>query len=111
MKLIKSIKSTITRINAYGDIVSDYELGETLYNERGHEISHKLLNEDGEIENKVMYELDENGNILSQVHYERSNDLIERTDFFDTDDSVQYKSEITTKDGYKTIHEYHYNQI
>lgn len=111
MKLIKSIKSTITRINAYGDTINAYQHSESLYNERGHETSSVLFNEDGEIENKSMFEVGEDGNILSQIHYERSNDLVERTDFFDTDDSIQYKSEITTKDGSKTIHEYHYNQI
>jgi hypothetical protein len=111
MKIIKRILSTILRINAYGEEVENHILSEAIYNENGHRTSFILFTEDGEIESKSMFEVSEEGNILSQIHYERRNDLIERTDFFDTEEQVQYKTEITAKDGTKTIHEYKYNQL
>ena len=111
MKVIQSIKSTISRINAYGEVVGSYPHSESTYNESGDLTSSVLFNEDGEIESKSTFELDEAGKILAQIHYERRNDLIERTQFFDSDDDIQYKTEVTTKDGSKTIHEYHYDQL
>lgn len=111
MKVIQSIKSTISRINAYGEVVGSYPHSESTYNKNGDLASSVLYNEDGEIESKSMFELDEGGKILAQIHYERRNDLIERTQFFDSDDDIQYKTEVTTKDGSKTIHEYHYDQL
>ena len=52
MKIIKQIKSEITRINAYGDVINSYQHAESHYNEQGHQISSVLFNEDDEIENK-----------------------------------------------------------
>lgn len=111
MKTIQSIKSTITRLNAYGEEIETYTSSESVFNENSDLTSATLYNEDGVIDSKSIYELDEHGKILAQIHYERKNDLIERTDFFDTEDEIQYKTEVTATDGSKTIHEYRYNQL
>lgn len=111
MKIVRSINSTINRLNVFGEIITSYRYSESQYNENGHLTVQVLLNEDGEIESKSMFELDDVGNIQTQVHYERRNDLVERTEYFDTEEATQYKTEITTGDGSKTIHEYRYNQL
>jgi hypothetical protein len=111
VKLIKEIKSTLTRINPYGETLDTYVLSEAIYNEAGHRTSYIVFSEDGKIESKSLFELDDNGNVLAQIHYERRNDLIERTEFFDSEENLQYKTEVTAKDGTKTFHEYKYDQI
>jgi hypothetical protein len=111
MKIVQSIKSTITRFNAYGEEILSYHSSESGFDKNGNLVSSVLFNESGEIDSKSLFELNNEGKILAQIHYERRNDLIERTDFFDTEDEVQYKTEVTSKDGTKTIHEYRYNQL
>lgn len=111
MRHIKSVRTYVHTVNAYNEVLSDFMLSEKDYNENGHSTLEVVYDESGEIDTKRIFELDENGVILSQINYERKNDLVERTDFFDDEDSIQLRSEVTTSGGEKTIHEYHYNQL
>jgi hypothetical protein len=111
MKQIKQIHATITQINPYGEIISSYPLSVSKYNANGHRIYNEQFNESGETEHKVIHQVDERGNILSEVHFDRLTALTERTEYFDTDDDIQYKAEITKTDGSKLTYEFAYNQI
>lgn len=111
MKVIKSIKTHILRINPYNEVLSDFLFSEKDFNEAGHLTIEVHFDEDGSMDSKRIFELDENGTILVQLNYERQNDLIERTEFFDDQENIQYRSEITTASGAKSIHEYHYDQM
>jgi hypothetical protein len=111
MSHIKAIKSHLTTINPYNEVLADFTLSEKDYNENGHLIMEVMYTDIGEIDSKRIFELDENGQVLVQMNYERQNDLIERTEFFDDEESIQHRSEITTASGGKSIYEYHYNQL
>ena len=111
MNKIRSIKTTVAIVDPYEEIHSAYLESEQEYNEEGHLTSEVRYNERGIIISKRIFELSPDGSILAQMNYERNTDLIERTEFFDDYEQVQYKTEVTGADGTKTIQEYHYNQL
>lgn len=96
-------------INSYDEIVSDYLLSEKHFNSNGHLVLQSEFDEHGEIVSKQIFEVDEIGNVLVQMNYERDNSLIERTEFLD--DGNNYHTEITTSSGQKTFYEYQYTQL
>ena len=111
MSKIKSIKTQLVVINPYDEVLADFVLSEKDYNENGHLLTEAVFDDQGEVESKRVFEVDDNGQILVQMNYERKNDLVERTEYYDDEDSFQYRTEITTSGGSKSIYEYQYNQL
>lgn len=108
---IRKITTAEQTIDSYNEVVSDFLFSEQHYNDNGHLILHSEFDESGEVVTKQIFEVDDLGNILVQMNYERANSLIERTEFHDDEDGYQVQSEITTSSGHKTFHEYEYTQL